>query len=180
MHFHNQSNRYQLQCKLHWQCTSTATALSQSIWQVSTLMQPLLTMHKHCHSTMTINPISIKFDATSTHYVQAVAQHFQNWFDQSQVWSNLDWLHTTTGKAVSHFIPSVLSLKQPQLTTYKQWNNTFTIDSICLKSEATLIDYIQPLAKQFHNRFHQSQVLSNLNSLCKSRGTTISQLIRSV
>ena len=58
-HIYNQSNKYQLRCNLHKLRTSTTTAHSQSIRQVSTTMQHAWTMYKHYHSTFTITPTSI-------------------------------------------------------------------------------------------------------------------------
>ena len=53
-HVHNQSNKYQLQCNLHSLCTTTATAPSQAIQQVSTPMQPAFTTYKHCQDRKSV------------------------------------------------------------------------------------------------------------------------------
>ena len=143
-------------------------------------MQPPLTMYNHWQSSFTINPTSINFDATCIDYVQPLAEQFHNIFDQSQLRNNLDELLTSTCTALLQSRWSLSSLKQPRFSTYKQWHNTFTIDSISLKSEATLIDYVQPLAKQFHNRFHQSQVWSNLHWLRTTSSKAVSQSTPSV
>ena len=147
---------------------------------VSSLQQPWFTMYAHWHSSFTIDSVSLKSGATSLHYVQAPAQHFYKWFDQSRVWSKLNSLHTSTGTTLSQLIWSVSSLNQPQFTTYKHQHNNLTIDAISVESAATLIHYVHALAKQFHNWFRQYQVWSNLNFLRTITGATLWPLIQSV
>ena len=153
MHFHNQSNKYQLWCNLHWLHTSTATARWQSVQQVSSPMQPPLTTHNQWQSSFTIDSISLKSEATSIDYVQPMAKRFHNQSAQSPVWSNLDSPCTTTGKGVSQSIQSVTTLKQHWWTTYKHWYSTFTIKPITINSDATLIHYVQAVAQHFFNEF---------------------------
>ena len=69
---------------------------------------------------------------------------------------------------------------QPPLTMYNQWQSTFTIDSISLQSEASSIYYVQPLAKEFHNLFDQSQLQNNVDELPISTGTAHLQSSRSL
>ena len=47
------------------------------------------------------------------HYVQALATHLDNHFDWYQLQRNLDSLPTSTSKAVSQLFQSVSTLKQP-------------------------------------------------------------------
>ena len=155
-------------------------------------------MYKHRHNTLTINSISFESAATLIHYVYILAKQFHNLVHHSWVWSNLDSLHTSTsitlsqsipsfsslnnvdslrtrtGKTVLQSTPSVSSLRQPWLTTYKHWHNTYTIDLISLESEATSIHFVQAPAQHFHNRFTQSRVCSNLDSLCTRTGKAVS------
>ena len=174
-HFHNQANQYQLRCNFNPLYTSTATALSQSIWSVTTPMQPRFTTYKQWHSTFTIDSITINSDTTLIHYIQAVAQNFYNRFDQSQVWSILGLLCRSTGKGVSPSIWSVTTLQQPWWTTYKHWHSTFTINLTSINSDAMSINYVQALPQHFHNQSNQYQVRCKLDSLLTSSGTALPQ-----
>ena len=82
--------------------------------------------------------IIISSEATSIHYVQALAKHSHNGVHDYQLQSNLHSLPTSTG------------------------DDTDQIDcesaSPVLDSEVTSIDYLQALAKQFCNRFDQCQL----------------------
>ena len=131
---------------------STATAHSQSIRQVSTPIQPPLTMYNQWQSTFTIDSISLQSEASSIHYVQPLAKEFHNLFGQSQLQNNVDELPTSTGTARLQSCRSLSTPLQPQFTMCKQWHNTFTIDSSSLKCEASSIDYVQAVVKQFHNQ----------------------------
>ena len=112
----------------------------------------------------------INSQATSIHYVQAVAKHSHNHFDHYQLGSNLHSLHTSSGKPLSQSFRSLSARKQPPFTTYKQWQTTLTIISIIISSEATSIHYVQALAKHSHNGVHDYQLQSNLHSLPTSTG----------
>ena len=123
-------------------------------------------MYKQRQRTLTIISIIIKMEATSIHYIQAMAKHSHNHFNHYQVGSNLYSFRTSTCKALSQWcqwlstpkqppfttyldwrlIDSIvkvlcqcLSPKQPPLTTYKHWQSSFTIDSISINSKQTLI-----------------------------------------
>ena len=106
--------------------------------------------------------------------------HFHNQSDKYQLRCNLHWLCTTSGKAVSQSIPSVSSLKQAWFTTYNHWQRSFTIYSVSLNSKTMLMNYLQALALHIYNQVDHYQLRCNLDSLCASSGTTLSQSIQSV
>ena len=168
---------------------STATALSQSIRQVSTPMQPAidyvqpLPQHVHnqsdkyqlrCNLIDYVQPVAkhlhnrfhqSKSEATLIHYVQALAKEFHNLFDQSQLRNNLDELPTSTGTKHSFTIKPITINSAATLIHYVQavaqhFHNRFDQP---VKCEATSIDYVQAVAKQFHNQSNQYHL--NLDSL---------------
>ena len=128
-------------------------------------MQPPFTMYNQWQSTFTIDSISLQSEASSIHYVQPLAKEFHNVFGQSQLRNNVDELPTSTGTACLQSSQSLSTPLQPRFTMCKQWHNTVTIDSSSLKCEASLIDYVQAVVKQFHNQSDQCHLRCNLHSL---------------
>ena len=153
MHFPNGVDHYKLPSNVHSLRTSGGKALSQSFRSLSAWKQPPFTTYKQWQSTLTIILIIINSEATSIHYVQALAKHSHNGVHDYQLRSNLHSLPTSTG------------------------DDTDRIDcesaSLVLDSEVTSIDYLQALTKQFPNRFHKYQLRTNLDSICNDRIATL-------